>query len=238
MASDASNHFELYFPYLDEKIYVVEKPAGMHTVGEESSLESLLKLRFPLLANLPDAGLIQRLDFETTGIIAGAFTEPVQAKLRSALSAEKFTKGYLVIVEGDCIKERAIEGYLYSRYRSSAKVSMQQKPVKRGQFSRSTITPVESLNVCSLVRVDCSIARRHQVRVHMASIGHPLVGDFLYGATKKLSDIGFASYPSSFILVAESLRFLHPETKQPLHLNASLTVEKLLYSLQSGSSAV
>ncbi len=236
--SNSPSAGELCLPFSDEQIYVVEKPAGIHTVGEGTTLEALLKLRFPQLATLPDAGLVQRLDFETTGIIVGAFSAQLQANLRGSLSTGDFSKTYLVVAEGAVAEDAIVEGYLYSRYRSSARVSMQDKPLKRGQFSKSFIRPVQNFGECSLVRVDCSVARRHQVRVHMASLGHPLVGDSLYGAKKKLSDIGLGSHQSSFVLIAETVEFDHPVTNQTLRLSASLTAEKLLDSMQACGSTV
>lgn len=228
----------LLFPFIDEHLYVVEKPPAMHSVGEENSLESKLRSAYPKLAELEDAGLVQRLDYETTGIIAGGCTAQAQTDLRYALSLGKFSKSYLVIGEGRCAKKEVVEGYLFSRYRGSAKVSMQQKAIKRGLFSRSFIEPLETIGDVTLVRVDCALARRHQVRVHMASLGFPLVGDTLYGSKRSLAQIGLGDHPSAFMLVAEKLTFTHPVTEQPISCSASISAKTLLERLQSGRAAI
>lgn len=233
-----AGELSLLFPFIDEHLYVVEKPPAMHSVGDEDSLASTLRTTYPKLAELEDAGLVQRLDFETTGIIAGGFNPKVQTDLRYALSLGKFSKSYLVLAEGRCAKNEVVEGYLFSRYRGSAKVSMQQKAIKRGLFSRSLVVPLETIGDVTLVRVDCALARRHQVRVHMAALGFPLVGDTLYGSKRSLSQIGLGDHRSAFVLVAESLAFAHPVTEQTISCHASISAKTLLERLQSGRSAV
>lgn len=228
----------LEFKFQDKAVFVVEKPPGIHSVGEGDSLERRLKSKFVQLVGLKDAGLVQRLDFETTGVIVGGFTEQIATELKYSLSVGRFAKSYLVVVEGACVRGTVVEGYLFSRYRGSAKVSMKTKEGKRSLFSRSVILPIATCGPASLVRVDCALARRHQVRVHMASIGFPLIGDALYGAKMKLTDIGLRDHGSDFVLVAESVSFPHPVTKELVTAKATLTSETLLQRLQGGGASV
>jgi 23S rRNA pseudouridine1911/1915/1917 synthase len=229
---------QLEFKFQDRHLFIVEKPPSLHSVGEGDSLEWRLKSKFAQLGGLKDAGLVQRLDFETTGVLVGGFTEQVATELKYALSVGRFAKSYLVLVEGACTRGSVVEGYLFSRYRGSAKVSMKTKEGKRSLFSRSVVLPIATVGSVSLVRVDCALARRHQVRVHMASIGFPLVGDALYGAKMKLPDIGVTDHGSDFVLVAESVSFPHPVTKEPVTAKATLTSEALLQRLQGSGASV
>jgi len=229
--------------FRDEDIFVVEKPPAMHSVYNENSrneesLQKELEQLYSGLKLVTDAGLVQRLDFETTGLIAGAFNEASRARLKLALISAEFLKSYLVLVQGACTQRTTVQGYLGGRYRGSAKVTMKDKPFERAQHSISEIFPLQVLGNCSLVRVDCSLARRHQVRVHMASIDHPLVGDALYGATLNLADFGVNDYPSDFILVAYTLKFSHPITKETVSFKSSFDTEMFLKTLKGQRAAV
>ena len=174
---------------------VVDKPAGLHSVAQRgeaadaeaaASVESWLRASRPELAALDEGGLVHRLDLETSGCLLVARDAEARVVLRDAFSGRggEIRKAYLAEVEGR-IAPGAFTLFFRGRHKSSAKVSV----ARRGEASevgrclwrvrgeglggRTTIVEVELLGP----------GRRHQIRAGFASLGHPLVGDALYGAT-------------------------------------------------------
>ena len=214
----------------DQDIMVVNKPAGLHSVKLSSSdnpsvAKWLAEIR-PSMAeignNAADAGLVQRLDFETSGLMLAAKSTKIWERLHHSILAGEIQKSYFCAVEG-IIEERkiSVDSFIGSPYRRSKKMRVYpkdscSKPPKRAldaktvfelekkiDFADITSSPA-NLGSC-LLKVSAATARRHQIRAHAAFIKHPLIGDKLYGATLNLSD-----YPVAFFLQASSLKFRHP----------------------------
>ena len=217
--------FELL--YEDADLFVVQKPSGLHTVdlphSPAPSLAALLLAAAPALRSVAerpgDAGLVQRLDYETSGCVLGATGRTVWAQLRAALQAGRIEKQYLAIVEG-CIEPRVeVGGWIGSRYRRAQKVHVYaDRPPKRALpahscFELLAYQPEEDL---ALVRASAPTARRHQIRAHLSRLGHPLVGDRLYGSTRSLPLPG--SPP--FLLHASTVSLLHPVRGTALRVTA------------------
>ena len=174
----------------------LNKPSGMSShplrEAEDDTVANFLAARWPdtLTAGEPprEAGLIHRLDGGTSGVIVAARTSTAFRALRKSLLAAKWQKRYLAVVEGVVEAElgavRVIE--------KSINVAGKRVRVLEGQFNgvhlpnvrdaRSEITLVAINDRHSLLRVSAPRATRHQVRAHLASIGHPIVGDTQYGA--------------------------------------------------------
>lgn len=160
----------------------LNKPSLIHSTGKDSVEEWL-----------GDRGkLVQRLDFETSGVMLFEKTPCLKDLIRKKL----ILKTYLCLIEGKLSKPISVEGYLGSRYRGSKKVSYSKTKKDRFRPFETKITPVEIIGENSLVRAETTTGLRHQVRISCASAGHPLVGDSLYGGDKSL-------YP--FFLHAESV---------------------------------
>lgn len=213
----------------DEALLVTLKPAGIHSValaeGEEApSIGAQLLAAFPFLREVADrpgdAGLINRLDFGTSGILIGAKTKAAWEILRGDIQTGRIKKRYLAVVEGISPKETTIENYIGSPYRRSKKVRVYESlPADgRGLPATSTFLLRESNaehNV-SLVEIEAPTARRHQIRVHAKTLGHPLIGDELYGSERKLHEIFTTPGLEGFCLHAFHAELLHPVTKAPL----------------------
>jgi RluA family pseudouridine synthase len=140
----------------------VDKPSGMPTQPtrdrEQRSLEELLRLRFG------EIWLVHRLDTPTSGVVLFAKTADAAATLSRLFAAGEIRKTYLAILEGELIEERIVE-----------------TPIQ-GKSARTTFIPQRRDGTTTLAQVVIDTGRTHQIRIHAASIGHPVAGDRRYGS--------------------------------------------------------
>jgi 23S rRNA pseudouridine1911/1915/1917 synthase len=172
------------------EVVIVCKPAGQPTapirLGERGTLAQALLGRYPELAGIGhrerEPGLLHRLDTFTSGLVVAVRTAAAFDVLRAALSDGKLDKRYLAIVTGT---PRSTEGVvdlpLARDEKDDRKVRTCDFGSSEGRAARSSFRVVQSGNGFTLLEVKASPASRHQVRVHLAAIGHPIVGDVLYG---------------------------------------------------------
>lgn len=170
---------------------VVAKPAGMHTVSQRESdapsVEAWLRAQRPDLAGLEECGLVHRLDLDTSGCLIVAKDEATRRRLREWFSGRggDIRKHYLALVEG-----RATAGSFTlsfaSRHKGSAKVSVSPRgeadTIGRCRWTVRAAPRAEGAPVTLLAVELLGPGRRHQIRAGLAHLGHPLVGDTLYGA--------------------------------------------------------
>ena len=234
MPNNISHPSRLHFLYDDGDIFALDKPAGIHSVMQRSShhpsiAEALLIERPTLAAAAPtreDAGLVNRLDHDTSGILLGATTKNCWQSFSKLLKASGIKKEYLVILEGTLTNPSTIRGWIGSPYRRGSKVRVYDAmppPSVRALAATTTVYPLyfDSATDTTLARVDCAVARRHQVRAHCAAMGFPLLGDSLYGATRTLSVVAPPDEQRLFFLHAGVVDFLHPLTQKKIYLTAS-----------------
>lgn len=208
----------------DDYFLVINKPSGVHSVMQsESVLNSIaasLLMRDVQLAEVSskadDAGLVNRLDFETSGILLAAKTREAWIKLRAILLSEAVEKNYLALVEGKPDEHQIVEAFIGSSYRRASKVRVFGKKPRKKERALPARTEIDLITHypeldCSLVRASAHLARRHQIRAHAKYSGHSLVGDEAYGSSRVLSKVlGFEA--PKFFLHAERVRFKHPFT--------------------------
>jgi 23S rRNA pseudouridine1911/1915/1917 synthase len=212
----------------------INKPAGIHSTqlpkGGGSSLADLLIQSNPqaweIAAKPEDAGLLNRLDFETSGVIVAAKSRAAWLAGRDLFKSEALKKTYLVIIEGDFKEPQYVENYLGTPNRGAKKIKVyKSKPAKaaRALLAQTEFEPLgyDSARDCSLVRVVCPKAQRHQVRAHSAFLGFPLLGDELYGATRKFAAV-YSGETRQFMLHAEKLQFVDPLSGDLLSVQAPL----------------
>ncbi len=227
---------DLDFLFNDESIFAVYKPAGIHSVripsGGGQSIADLLCHHNPELEHAApsplDAGLVQRLDLETSGILLGAKTRELWQALHDSLLAGAITKSYVAVVSGHVASKVSVTSYIGSPHRGAQKVKIYEKePAKKARALKGTtlFSPLVYISdrEATLVEAVASPARRHQIRAHAAHLGHPLVGDSLYGSTKQLAEL--SAQPRAFFLHAWKLSFQHPLSTKTICLEADYTRE-------------
>ncbi|MFZ9880452.1 MAG: RluA family pseudouridine synthase [Phycisphaerales bacterium] len=172
---------------------VVAKPAGLHTVAQResagASVEGWLRAHRPELAVLEECGLVHRLDLDTSGCLIVAKDADTRARLRDAFSGRggDVRKHYLALVEGR-LAAGAFTLSFASRHKGSAKVSVsprgEAETIGRCRWLvRGGGTAHAAQGLVTLAEVELlGPGRRHQIRAGLAHLGHPLVGDGLYGA--------------------------------------------------------
>lgn len=226
----------LTYLYNDGDIFAVYKPSGIHSVklpkgGGASIADELLSANPALIEsskNPGDAGLINRLDVDTSGILLGATTRCTWEALYALALSGEIHKTYAALVEGEVKETLSITSYIGSPNRGAKKVKVyEQEPAAWARALEGTTTYtahsyLQELDA-SLVLVSASPARRHQVRAHAAHLGHPLVGDSLYGSTRALMPI--TPDARSFFLHASALSFIHPCSGRQISIESQFEQE-------------
>ncbi len=221
--------------YADEEVAVVDKPAGLvvHPGAghQEGTLVGGLLSRFPDLAALVASGvcpgdrpgIVHRLDKGTSGLLAVARTESSYHDLVTQLAERTMERRYLALVEGEVVDDRGeIDAPIGRSTRTPTKMAVSAS----GRSARTGFTVLErraSPRPTTLVELSLQSGRTHQIRVHMAAIGHPVVGDARYGAPEKALGSG------RFFLHAFRLAFDHPQSGERHEFAAPLPADLQSY---------
>lgn len=227
---------DLIFFYNDDDIFAVYKPAGVHSVkipeeGGHSLADDLLEYDSQLAhasrSDL-DGGLVQRLDFGTSGVLLGAKNRPMWDTLYGALSEGKVEKSYVALIEGKLAEVTTVSTFIGSPHRGAKKMKIYSRPPSppvRALPGTTTYRPLHYLTPFDITVVEAaaSPARRHQVRAHAAHIDHPLVGDLLYGSRRSVGAL--CATPREFFLHAWRLAFPHPRTGERIEVESDFRDE-------------
>lgn len=197
--------------YADDALAAADKPAGILVHGDGTGATTLTDLVEAELG--VSAQAVNRLDVETTGLVLFSLKKELQAALDRQVAERSVHKRYLTVVSGGfsdgCV-------HLDSPIGRDRHDSKRMRVCKPGQ-GKPASTKVERLAVSedgkrSLLLVKLETGRRHQIRVHLASMGYPIVGDALYGGAR--SEAGL-------LLHAWQLDLAHPATGEALHLETA-----------------
>jgi 23S rRNA pseudouridine1911/1915/1917 synthase len=235
--------------YEDEDLSVIDKPAGMMVhagAGATDSERNRGTLVNALLGHYEQLsstggtlrpGIVHRLDKQTSGLIIVARNDAAHLTLAEMFSRRQMRKTYLALVHGSLKQDCGTINAAISR----DAIRRTRMTTRREDGARSAIshyTVLERLDTrfgkYTLVEVRIETGRTHQIRVHLSSIGHPVVGDTLYGAPALISAPGprkksdppaeTLSLGRNFLHAAE-LEFTHPRTGKPMFLKAPLPAE-------------
>ena len=223
--------------YEDNSIVVVNKPPGLvvhpsagHYTG---TLVHGLLYRYKNLSSSGDPirpGIVHRLDKDTSGVMVVAKSDRAHDFLSNQFKKRQIKKSYLTIVHGNVDKKKGIIDLPISRHpikRKEMSVSLLKGRAARSEWEVASLFPLGF----SLLRISLHTGRTHQIRVHMAYMGHPVVGDAVYGYGKKwwnqksLTMKKALTFVKRQMLHAELLGFIHPDSLQYVEFEAPLPTD-------------
>ncbi|HEX6548992.1 MAG TPA: RluA family pseudouridine synthase [Candidatus Dormibacteraeota bacterium] len=200
--------------YQDEDLVVVDKPAGLvvHPAPGHPSgtlVHALLGLggSWSTAGGAARPGIVHRLDAGTTGLLLAARSDPAHRSLAAQLADRSLSRTYLAIALG---RFKAMAGVLEGPIARDPRNRKRMAVVEGGRFARTRYRRLEQKPAAALVECELDTGRTHQVRVHLAALGHPLAGDRLYGGARA------AAYAERPMLHAYRLRLRHPRTNQEI----------------------
>ncbi|RPZ78506.1 23S rRNA pseudouridine(1911/1915/1917) synthase RluD [Pseudomonas aeruginosa] len=180
---------ELEIIYEDEHILVIDKPAGLvvHPAAghQDGTLLNALLYHVPDIANVPRAGIVHRLDKDTTGLMVVAKTLEAHTKLVAQLQARSVSRIYEAIVIGVITSGGTIDAPIGRHGVQRQKMAV----VDAGKVAVSHYRVLERFRAHTHTRVKLETGRTHQIRVHMSHIGYPLVGDPVYGGRFRIPPV-------------------------------------------------
>jgi 23S rRNA pseudouridine1911/1915/1917 synthase len=214
--------------YEDDAILVIDKPAGLvvhpGSGNWEGTLLNALLHHAPPLSGIPRAGIVHRLDKDTSGLLVVAKTLTAQTSLVRQLQARSVKREYLALAWGDIGKGGTVDAAIGRHPTQRVKMAV----VRDGKPAVTHYSVEEKFPGCTLVRCKLETGRTHQIRVHLASLNHPLVGDKTYmkGGFKCPAELRelLASFPRQ-ALHAEKLGLIHPESGEYREWHAPLPLD-------------
>jgi RluA family pseudouridine synthase len=213
--------------YRDEQLIAVDKPARLLTIaGRGEAGPTLLD---EVRGEAPEAMTVHRLDRDTSGIVVFALTEEAHRSMNAAFETRRAEKTYYALVRGDLAEAQRVDLPIAEGRRGSMRAVKDVKE-KEAQAATTLIEPRERFGKYTLCACTPKTGRTHQIRVHLAAIGHPLVVDPRYGEDRPLC-IGElwsgAPDPDGVVIArtplhAASLRLPHPTGKHWLSVESPI----------------
>ncbi|MGN0765128.1 MAG: RluA family pseudouridine synthase [Christensenellales bacterium] len=207
--------------YEDDDVAVINKAQGMvvHPApgSYDNTLVNALLFRLKSLSSINGVarpGIVHRLDKDTSGLLVVAKNDDAHVDLQSQISSKEAKRYYIALVDGVINKDEGVIDTFIDRSQKDRKMMSVSREGK-GRRAITHFKVLERLGGYSLVEYELKTGRTHQIRVHSKHIGHPIVGDSVYGGSTNLYDQGQ-------LLHAFRLQFTHPRTKQLMTFEAPL----------------
>ena len=204
----------------DEHILVIDKPAGLvvhpGSGNWRGTLLNALLHHAPQLAGIPRAGIVHRLDKGTSGLLVVAKTLEAQTDLVRQLAARTVKRHYLALAHGRVARDGVVDAPIGRHPVQRTKMAV----VGSGRAARTHYRVSERFARATLLECALETGRTHQIRVHMAELGHPLVGDPVYGPRRK-APAPLAAFQRQ-ALHAWRLALVHPATRAEMGWEAPL----------------
>ena len=209
--------------YEDPDVLVVDKPAGLLTVPTEAREKDTLWTRAihylqHRYGGRPYAGIVHRLDRDTSGAVVFARNRPTLHALQERFRRHAIEREYVALVEGAPPDRGTFDADLVRRPGLRRSVA---KPGQEGKRAVTRFQTIERLPGAALVSIRPETGRTHQIRVHFAAAGHPILGDRVYGPAAA----GRTRSPERQLLHARRLGFSHPRTEEPLSVESALPAD-------------
>jgi 23S rRNA pseudouridine1911/1915/1917 synthase len=216
----------------DDALMIIDKPAGLvvhpGAGNRAGTLQNALLHHAGALADLPRSGIVHRLDKDTSGLMVVAKTLTAQTDLVRQLQAHTVTREYLALAAGDIARGGVVDAPIGRHPTRRTTMAV----VAGGKPARTHYRVIRRFGTATLLACRLETGRTHQIRVHLASLGHPLVGDPTYARRNPLR---FGRQA----LHAARLELVHPVTRKPCAFTSPLPhdFETLLESLAKPSTA-
>ena len=231
--------------YEDADVLVIDKPAGLvvhpGAGNPTGTLVNALLHRDAALELLPRAGIVHRLDKDTSGVMVVARTLPAHTSLVAQLSARGVHRQYLAIVFGALVSGGTANGAIERHPRDRLRMTVRED----GKDAVTHYRLRERFRAHTALECRLETGRTHQIRVHMAHLKHPIVGDPLYGGSFKLPKGASAELIAALrafkrqALHAEVLEFTHPTSGEPVRCSAPVPadMQELMALLREDAAA-
>ena len=206
---NAAEDIALNVVFEDEHLIVIDKPAGLVVhPGNGNATGTMLNALLhhaPQLAGIPRAGIVHRLDKDTSGLLVVAKTLVAQTDLVRQMQARSVKRHYLALALGTVERDGSVDAPLGRHAVHRTKMAIVRAG---GKEARTHYAVLERFDKATLLECRLETGRTHQIRVHMASIKHPLAGDTVYGKTRS-GDARLDAFPRQ-ALHAWRLALIHP----------------------------
>ena len=215
----------------DPEVFVLDKPAGLvvhpGAGNPGGTLVNALLHRDPALAALPRAGIVHRLDKDTSGVMVVARTLEAHTALVAQLSAREVHRQYLAVVVGALVSGGTADAPIDRHPRDRIRMAVRED----GRDAVTHFRLRERFRAHTALECRLETGRTHQIRVHMAHLKHPIVGDPLYGGPLRLPRGASEALVEALrgfrrqALHAETLEFRHPASGEPLRVSAPVPAD-------------
>lgn len=236
-SEDQAENIALDVVYEDDEVLVINKPVGMvvhpGAGNQTGTLVNALLYHYPQQHHLPRAGLVHRIDKDTSGLLLIGKTKPAQMALMEQLKDKSVYRHYQCVVAGDqasLMRHRRIDAPI-GRHRTQRTKMTVMTAGREAVTHLLNVTPLNG-NYC-LLDVGLETGRTHQIRVHLSHITYPIVGDRIYGGRRQLRSglteaqrQAISNFPRQ-ALHAYTLGFVHPTTGEDIEVTTPLPEDML-----------